>query len=80
MAKRTKASVYHIPSNYSRAAEDRILSLAERAREGDIHGMTYVISDRNEEVKVGRIGSHKQNKAIALGTMFQAAVALVMAA
>ena len=72
--------MYHLPSNHSRAAHDRILSLAERAKEGGIHGMTYVISDRHEEIKVGHIGSHKQNKAIALGTMFQAAVALVMAA
>lgn len=80
MARRRKASIYHLPSNYSRAAENTILYLAEKAKDGDIHGMTYVISDRSEEVEFGRIGSHKQNKAIALGTMFQAAVALVMAA
>lgn len=80
MAKRKKASIYHLPSNYSRAAEDRILLLAEKARNGSIHGMTYVISDRNDEVEVGRIGSHKQNKAVSIGTMFQAAVALTMAA
>jgi len=40
--------------------------------------MTYVTTDKNGDVEVGRTGLHKQNKAIALGTMFQAAVALVM--
>lgn len=80
MARRRKASIYHLPSNYSRAAENSILVLAEKARSGDIHGMTYVISNRNEDVEYGRVGSHKQNKAIAIGTMFQAAVALVMVA
>lgn len=80
MAKRRKASIHHLPSNYSRAAEDRILSLAEKARDGQIHGMTYVISNHNDGVELGRIGSHRQSKAVALGTLFQAAVALVMAA
>ncbi len=75
------AKIYHLETKnrHDCSIEDRLNALIERAAEGDIHGMTYVISDKDGEVQVGRIGLHRQNKDIALGTMLRAAVALVMA-
>ena len=78
-AKTAKIYRFEAKNRHDCAIENLIDYLAERAKDGDIHGMTYILTDENGEVEYGRIGLHKQNKAIALGTMFQAAVALVMA-
>ena len=74
------AKIYRLETKnrHEGAIENRLDALIEKASEGDIHGMTYVITNKDGMVEFGRIGLHRQNKAIALGTMLQAAVALVM--
>lgn len=75
------AKIYHLDTKNRNdsSIENRLYSLRDRAADGEIHGMTYIISDKNGEVEVGCVGLHRQNTDIALGTMLRAAVALVMA-
>lgn len=77
---RRKASIYSIAANHSRAIESQLITLSEQALNGEIHGMTYAVSDKKKALRVGSMGSHSGNDDHAIATLFRCAVALVLAA
>jgi len=76
---RRKASVYSIPSNYARQIEQQIAYLSERNEAGDIRGLTYVITNQNDEIELGSTGTHSDSSK-AIGALFKASAALTSVA
>ena len=75
------AKIYSIASNHSRNIESQLLTLAEQAANGEIHGLTYAISDGKGSLSVGTMGSHDtEDNDKAISALFRCAVALVMTA
>jgi len=74
------AKIYSIASNHSRNIESQLLTLAEQAANGEIHGLTYAISDGKGSLSVGTMGVHSVDNDKAISALFRCAVALVMTA